>query len=238
MNVFNTVFSSSDTVYSSHVTITGLLPGVNYNVRVQAMCSATTYSDWSETIAFSTPVCQPVTNVQVAGVTSNSAVVSWSPASEETSWIISYGYQGFDQGTGAEITVATTSSTITGLEPDRDYDVYVRAACTDDIYSDWTGTGFTTLTHTGITPVDGSFTCSIYPNPTSGATTISVDGVQGKLLVSVLDMSGRVVYTDELWCNGGNDCHKQLSVENLTQGAYYVHMVANDVNMVRKLIVR
>lgn len=238
VNVFNTVFSSSDTVYSSHVTITGLLPGVNYNVRVQAMCSATTYSDWSETIAFSTPVCQPVTNVQVAGVTSNSAVVSWSPASEETSWIISYGYQGFDQGTGAEITVATTSYTITGLEPDRDYDVYVRAACTDDIYSDWTGTGFTTLTHTGITPVDGSFTCSIYPNPTSGATTISVDGVQGKLLVSVLDMSGRVVYTDELWCNGGNDCHKQLSVENLTQGAYYVHIVANDVNMVRKLIVR
>jgi hypothetical protein len=79
---------------------------------------------------------------------------------------------------------------------------------------------------------------SVYPNPTNGAATISVDGVSGKLLVSVVDMSGRVLLSDELWCNNSADCHKQLSVEGLAQGAYYVHIVANDVSLVRKLVVK
>ena len=238
VNVFNTAFSSFDTVYSTHVTISGLFAGVSYSVRVQAMCSSTTYSDWSESVTFSTPSCQSVTDVQVSEVTSNSAKVTWTPTGEESEWIVSYGYRGFDQGTGNEVTVSTTSYTITGLEYDMEYDVYIRAACTDEIYSDWVGSRFTTLTHIGIVPVDGSFTCSIYPNPTNGAATISVDGVSGKLLVSVVDMSGRVLLSDELWCNNSADCHKQLSVEGLAQGAYYVHIVANDVSLVRKLVVK
>ena len=214
-------------VHTNHVTITGLFAGASYNVKVQAMCSATTYSDWSETVSFSTPVCQSVTDVQVSGVTSHSAVVSWTPVGEESEWIVSYGYYGFDQGTGTEVTVSTTTYTITGLESEMEYDVYVRAACTDDIYSDWVGNRFTTLGQTGITPVDGTFACNIYPNPTSNAAIISVDGVRGQLLVSVVDMSGRVLFSDELWCDGTADCRKQLSVEGLAQGAYYVHIVAD-----------
>ena len=238
VNIYNTAFSSSDTVYSNHVTISSLYPGSSYNVRVQSMCSATTYSDWSEPIAFTTPSCLPVTDLAVSNVTGTTAEVSWTPGGSEASWIVSYGYQGFDQGLGTDVTVTAPSCTLTGLQPEMDYDVYVRAVCTDDVHSEIYRVTFTTLAQTGITPVDGNFACSIYPNPTSGATTISVDGVQGKLLVSVLDMSGRVVLSDELWCNDTADCRKQMSVDGLAQGAYYVHIVANDVNLVRKLVVR
>ena len=238
VHIYNTALSSHDTVFSNHVTISGLYAGVSYDVQVQAMCSATTYSDWSDAVSFTTPLCQPVSDIEVSGVTSSSAVVTWTPGGEEPAWVVSYGYQGFNQGEGTDITVTTPTCTLVGLEQDMPYDVYVRSACTDEVFSLWSRVSFTTLSYTGIAPVDGSFSCSIYPNPTSDAATISVDGVSGRLLISVLDVSGRVVAKEELWCNGGTDCFKQLSVEGLAQGAYYVHIVANDVNMVRKLVVR
>ena len=238
VNVFNTSFNSHDTVYSNHVTILGLNPGVAYSVRVQAMCSATTYSDWSESASFTTAVCMPITDIRVSDVTNSSAVVSWTPTGEETEWTVSYGYRGFDQGWGTNVTVNTPTYTITGLLPEMEYDVYVRAACTDEVFSDWFGTGFTTLTHTGISLVDGNISCDIYPNPTTGASTISVSGVRGRMLVSVVDVNGSTVASDELWCSGDDDCRKQMSVKDLAQGVYYVHIVVNDVSLVRKLVVK
>ena len=238
VNVYNSALSSHDTVYSSHVTITGLYPGVSYNVRVQAMCSATTYSDWSEPIEFTTPVCQPVTDITVSSITASSAVVSWTPSGIESAWIVSYGYHGFDEGTGIDIMVNTPTCTLTDLESETAYDVSVRAACTDEVFSTTNRVAFTTPVLTGIAPTDGSFACNIYPNPTSDAASVSIQGVNGRLTVSVVDVNGRVVYSEELWCNGDADCHKQVSVNGLAQGAYYVHIVADDVNIVRKLIVR
>ena len=238
VNVYNSAFSSHDTVFSNHVTIGGIYPGTSYNVRVQAMCSATTYSDWSEEVPFTTPSCQPVTDITVSQVTSSSALVQWRPAGEETAWVVSYGFHGFDYGTGTDITVTSPACTLTDLMDEMEYDVYVRAACTEEVLSDSYRVTFTTTSQTGIVPADGTFACHIHPNPASHAATVSVDGVSGRLLVSLVDMNGRVVASHELWCNGDADCHKQLLLDGLAQGAYYVHIVADNVNLVRKLVVR
>ena len=84
--------------------------------------------------------------------------------------------------------------------------------------------------------MEGDFVCSIQPNPASGSTTVSVSGVNGKVNISVVDVNGRVVASDELECNG--NCTKQMSVQDLAQGAYFVRVVGESVNMVRKLVVR
>ena len=236
VNIYNTAFSSYDTVYSNQLTVLGLSAGTSYNARVKAKCSATTFSDWSDTLSFNTLNCMPVTNLQVSSVTSSSAVVSWTPTGEESSWVVSYGYLGFEQGSGTEATVSSTSYTITGLEPEANYEVYVRAVCTDEVGSNWKGISFTTLNETGIMPVGGSSTCLVYPNPTSGAVNICVSGINGKVAIALVDVKGQVVASDELWC--GADCSKQMSVEDLAQGTYYVRIVADDVSLVRKLVVR
>ena len=237
VNIFNSAISGYDTVYSNNVTITGLNPNMNYNVRVRAMCSATTYSDWGETLAFTTNACQPVANVIVNNVTATSAIITWTPQGDADTWVVSYGYAGFTQGQGTDIVVNTPSYVINGLYPEVTYDVYVRTACSDEVFSNWSAVqSFTTPSQVGITTVEGNVACTIYPNPADDATTISISGANGTVRITVIDMNGRTVASDEMNCSG--DCTKQMTVNNLAQGAYYVRVVADNVNMVRKLIVR
>ena len=237
VNIFNSSFSAYDTVYSSSVTITGLYPDMDYNARVRAMCSATTYSDWGDTIAFSTSACQPVADVTINGITATAATISWTPQGDADSWVLSYGYAGFTQGDGTDVIVSTPSYTINGLTPETLYEVYVRAACSEDVFSSWSPVQrFSTLSYTGITTVEGDVACTIYPNPADEATTISISGANGTIRITVIDMNGRTVASDEMNCSG--DCTKQMTVSGLAQGAYYVRVVGDNVNMVRKLIVR
>ena len=238
VHIYNTVVNIYDTVFSSPITISGLYSGTTYNVRVQSQCSGTTFSEWSNEITFTTPECLPVTGVHTESVNHNTAVVSWTPGSEEASWLVSYGYAGFIMGGAiAEVVVTSPVYTITNLESETEYDVYVRALCTEDAPSIWSQVcHFTTTNQIGIEDVEGDFVCSIQPNPASGSTTVSVSGVNGKVNISVVDVNGRVVASDELECSG--NCTKQMSVQDLAQGAYFVRVVGESVNMVRKLVVR
>jgi len=90
--------------------------------------------------------------------------------------------------------------------------------------------------HVGIDEVNGVATCTIYPNPAGNAATISVSGANGQLRIAVLDMSGRTVASETLECSG--DCEKRMDVENLAQGTYFVRITGEQVNLVKKLIVR
>ena len=237
VNVFNSAFQMYDTVYSNSATIVGLYADMSYNVRVRAACSATTYSDWCEMISFSTSACQIVSNVAVSDVTDVSAVVNWTPQGDATSWDVTYGYNGFDEGTGTTITANESAVTLTGLEPETEYDVYVRSICSDEVHSYWSQViTFRTLPHIGIGSVEGTVSCTIYPNPASTETTITVGGAIGTVKISVVDMNGRTVASDELTCSA--DCTKQMTVQGLAQGAYFVRIVGDNINMVRKLVVR
>ena len=237
VNVFNSLVSSYDTVFNNSFTVTGLYTDMSYSVKVRAMCSATTYSDWSETLTFATSACQPVADVAVGDVTSTSAVITWTPQGDATAWTVSYGYAGFTQGSGIEITVTSPTCTITGLDEMVTYDVYVKSACSDEVSSLWSqAVHFTTPERQGITTVDGGISCTIYPNPATDATTISLSGATGTVRIAVIDMNGRTLRTEEFGCTG--DCTKQLTVSGLAQGAYYVRIVGDKVNRVRKLIVR
>ena len=82
----------------------------------------------------------------------------------------------------------------------------------------------------------GGVSCTIYPNPAATSTTVSVAGVNGQVRISVVDMNGRVVATDMLEC--ASDCVKTMDIDNLAQGAYFVRIVGENVNMVKKLVVR
>ena len=54
--------------------------------------------------------------------------------------------------------------------------------------------------------------------------------------IAVIDMNGRTVASEEISCAG--NCTKQMTVGSLAQGAYYVRVVGDQVNMVKKLMVR
>ncbi|MBO7052784.1 MAG: T9SS type A sorting domain-containing protein, partial [Prevotella sp.] len=54
--------------------------------------------------------------------------------------------------------------------------------------------------------------------------------------ITIVDMNGRVVMSDSMSCEG--DCVKTMEVSGLAQGAYFVRVNGENVNMVKKLVVK
>ena len=238
IHVFNTTFDQEYTATANPYTVTGLTANVTYNVAVSANCGGgLIQSDWSDTTSFTTVPCDPVTNVTASNVTGTSATVTWTAGENNTnSWEISWNYQGAGMtnllGTA---TVSAATYDITGLTANTPYEVYVRAICAEGYNSDYATTTFTTQ-DVGIAHVEDGLNLSIFPNPATGNTTITLSGVNGNVTLSVVDMSGRTVQSTTMECSG--DCEKSINVDNLAAGAYFVRVYGDNVNTVKKLIVK
>ena len=87
-----------------------------------------------------------------------------------------------------------------------------------------------------IDDVSGDIRCTIFPNPAHDATTINVSGANGKVLISVVDMNGRTVASQTQECS--SDCVMTMEVADLAQGAYFVRITGDKINVVKKLIIK
>jgi hypothetical protein len=90
--------------------------------------------------------CPKPTNLAAGNVSATSATITWLAGGEETAWAIKYGPAGFDVETaGTEVSVETTPSyELTGLAANTEYDVYVKAVCSDTDESGWRKVSFAT----------------------------------------------------------------------------------------------
>ena len=229
LNVTGTNYDQTFTVTTKPYTVTGLANGVTYTAKVRAICGVDRYSDWSETTTFTTTTCEGVSNVQVNNVTTNSATVIWNAPDNAETFEVNYGQSGFTQGSGTTVTATGGSHTITGLTAGMVYDVYVRTVCAEGVYSDWS-TVASFETRVGIDDVDNNV-ISLYPNPAS--STVTLTGIEGTATVTVVDMNGRE--TGKWTVNNGE---LTIDVTEMAQGAYFVRIVGDQVNAIRKLIVR
>ena len=219
-------------------TLNNLEYETSYDIYVRAICDQNTYSGWSIVATATTGQrpsedCQPVTNLTVTDITDHTARVAWTPAPETDSWqVVVTDPQGNDV---VDQRCTEPSYDLTGLTEGTNYTVKVRTDCGDGNVSAFVSTNFRTTGGVGISDVTTA-SCTIFPNPTSSATTISVSGVNGRVKIEVVDMNGRVAASETLECS--TDCTKTMDVDRLAQGAYFVRITADSVNMVRKLIVR
>ena len=225
---YDQTFTTSTNPY----TVTGLNADVVYTVTVRANCSATAFSEWSAPATFTTSSCQSVSGVTASNVTTNSAQVSWTAVQGVNGYEVEYGASGFNQGAGTTVQASTNSASLTGLTSNMAYDVYVRSVCAEGIYSAWSSvTTFTTDEQgEGIDDVN-SAAIALYPNPAT--TTVTISGIEGQAMVTIVDMNGRVsgewkVENDEI----------TLDLTGYAQGAYFVRIMGEQQNAIRKLIVK
>ena len=228
----DTTYHATDTTF----TVTNLSQNTAYNAAVKSICGGgAAESEYGDTVSFTTATCTVVTGVTATATSATTATVSWTPTGA-SQYVVSYGERGFLVNDGTTVTATGNSIELTGLSAENDYDVYVRAMCDQGVYSTWsTVAQFSTPAVEGIATVDG-IGLSIYPNPTTSATTIALSGVNGEVAITIVDMNGRVVKSDSMSCEG--DCTKTMEVSGLAQGAYFVRISGENVNMVKKLVVK
>lgn len=103
----------------------------------------------------------------------------------------------------------------------------------------FTVTGDATYTATfalcgGIDEASSNVSMSLYPNPANNSVKLSIAGVSGNVNCTVLDMSGRVVYSKTVNAEEATT----INVSNFAKGAYFVRVTNNEFTKVEKLVVR
>ncbi len=243
LHVFNTIYDTICTVTATSVSIGDLTAGVTYYAAVRALCGHAQNIEgiWSDTLPFTTQVCPTVTEVVAEEVTFHSVTLSWPAIENAQDYEIVYGVSGFNQGNGTLVTTTTNSFTVTDLLADTSYDFYVRAICGTDWQSENWSPVVTVETPGNPEGVEAlsmfDSRISISPNPTDGSTTISVSGINGSVRIDVVDINGRVVRSGRFSISNAQ-YPTTFDVDNLRQGAYFVHLTGAQVNVVKKLIVR
>lgn len=237
LHVFNSYFDKTVTTYVAHRSVSGLDAAVTYYAAVRAECEGfDELGEWSDTISFTTDFCPDATNLTYSDLQGNSVVLDWVEGGRANQWEIQYGYAGFDQGTGFSVITDTHPYTLRGLIGENEYDIYVRAICGENFYSEhWSNLIRITTPYSSIFSAIDDARVKLAPNPTSGDVTVTLPATSGPVLIEVLDASGRVQMSQTL--PSGSET-AQLGTAQLAQGAYFVRVTGDDINTVKKLIVR
>ncbi len=74
---------------------------------------------------------------------------------------------------------------------------------------------------------------AIYPNPSNGLVTIKLDDQFINSTIDVLDITGRIVYTETL-----NNSEQSFDLSNLTKGRYLVNIQTHEGNVTKTIVLQ
>lgn len=238
LHVWNNSFNREYAAETNPFTVDGLSYQKRYNVAVKGVyAGGITESGYSDTISFSTAMCQPVTGVAAAAVDSRAIAVSWDDVGAGR-YLVDYGFGGHGAGTGRVVVADDTNGCIiTELKPDTTYWIYVRAVCLPGVYGDWSEPVEVRTPQEESILVPDSLHLAVHPNPTSGALTITAVVPRHTTLdVTVVDLSGRPLISETMVCEG--ECSTTIDVSSLAKGAYFARISGENVSAVRKFVVK
>ena len=132
------------TASTNTITLTGLLAERKYEVKVQGNCGSNGLSEWTDVIPFTTDIaCAVPTGLAKSNVKSTSVDLSWT--SDASAWVVAY--KAASDTDFTEVDANENPYTLSGLDPDTDYTVKVKANCGGgDGVSEYSSTiTFTTL---------------------------------------------------------------------------------------------
>ena len=211
-------------VNTNSVNLTGLVTDTVYDMYVVALCSATDSSTASAIRQLSTYGSTPEPTYYNVTVNTANAVMG-SASADHT-------------GSVEENTVVTATAVANAGYHFTNWTSNGNVVSTDNPYT-FTLTADITLTANfesdgsepeGINDVN-SANIALYPNPAT--STVTLTGFDGQATVTVVDMNGRAMgeYT-------ATDNTLTINLTGYAQGAYFVRITGEQVNAIRKLIVK
>ena len=205
-----------------------------YQVRVQAVCDANSVSNWANgsftTLNNDEPTCPAPTNVEANSITKNSAVITWSQEpNTASSWTVLYKQTAASAWESA--TANAMTYTLSGLNPETQYDVQIMANCDNGMQSAASETIQFTTAPDGVNDYVLESSISVYPNPTNGQFTISNEQFTISS-VDVYDVYGKLISTTKV-----EDTHVTLDINTYADGLYFARILT-DKGVVTKRIVK
>jgi len=239
LHVFNSSYDRTITRYIHNGTVSDLEANVTYYAAVQAICQGfDDPSAWSDTIRFTTDLCPDATNLTYSDLQGNSVVIDWTEGGRAEEWEIQYGPAGFSQGTGTSIIVDHHPYTITGLTGETLYDIYVRAICGQNFYSEHWSNGITIETpFSGLSSIADDARLQLYPNPADASVAVTLSGVQGRAVITLMDIAGRTLHQHTVADAAAQPTYL-LDLNNIPAGSYFVRVTGDNITAVRKLVVK
>jgi hypothetical protein len=73
----------------------------------------------------------------------------------------------------------------------------------------------------------------IYPNPSNGVVNIAIANYTGSLKVSLVDLNGRVVYSNEI---SDFSLEQSINVKNYQSGVYLLNLEGDNIKLTRKIV--
>ncbi len=201
-----------------------------YELYVRAYCGNSSYSDWSEAVAFVTgeepdTACLGVDSIVVSEVGfTHCALALHSPYIDEgrqnTDAVKFQVVLTHNADTVADTVVSQNAVTFNNLQEGTAYVVYARTLCDSVHRSGWTLTTLATdADTTGVVDVDANLLAlMLYPNPAQGEVTCLMQGrsLSTGMLV-VFDGMGRKVMEQRL-----GTATQRMDISMLPQGLYMV----------------
>lgn len=158
----NMVTQAEDTIV-----LNGLGANTTYDFYVRTLCKSNDTSEWVGPFTFTTiESCPVVSSISEFNTTKDSTNVTWISGQYDSVWLIEYDTIGFTLGTGNMITSTNDTISVNGLNPDTDYQFYVRSICTAGDTSVLVGP-FTVTTLESCPSVDSLFSFGVLLNSAS-----------------------------------------------------------------------
>ena len=134
---------------------------------------------WAQEPVIHEDTCSAVFNLHLIDVDTMHATIGWGFEGGPDHFEAEYGVQGFELGSGTTVGVTESFLHLSDLQPDTEYDLYVRCACDNTLYGEWAMLTFHTDTLVPpappVDPEDSTgiqtFTADqllLYPNPAHG----------------------------------------------------------------------
>ena len=130
--------------------------GTGQFIALKLVNTSSTYSIYMDDLIVDiAPLCDKPTNVIASNLTADGADINWLPGGDETGWEIVVVPAGMSITTGTPEPVSTHPYTLTNLNPNTAYDVYVRADCGTGVdFSSWSQVCHFTTTPLCSAPTD------------------------------------------------------------------------------------
>jgi hypothetical protein len=226
---------SGTAVSTVSANVSSLTASTTYYFHVRSKCSSTIFSPWASS-SFTTSAsgsCSAPANLVVNNITGNGASINWTFVS---------GTMGYEYvvkttasvPTAGTITMSTTAS-VTGLTPNTNYYLFVRAKCSATTNSGWSTKMFRTAVSTAVNNVtDQEVNIELYPNPVTDKLHLKIDG--GNLAgatVTITDLAGKTTGEYKI-----SSATSSIDLQALTPGVYLVKYKDSNRAKVQRIVKR